>query len=446
MITHIEIDGFKSLQKVSLDLEPLTAVFGANGSGKSNLFDALQLLSALSHGDLTTAFKSTRGRTQDQFARIAPEASATRMTLAVEVLLPRRSPWADRAFQTVGQVDALRHTRLRYEVTIERRPEADGTETLDIPDEWARAISPTGDAWTARRTAFACFSSADEERAGDLLRMHRNDQTNGLEMDTEFETVGAYPLPIKTARTISPAPLRVSTFLSNVSLEVQPHLAALRAELASWRFLQLDTQGLRAPSDRAGSRSLLPDGSNLPTAIAALAPEVRGLVRADMAALLPGFRSFDVVPKDDGLVVEVEFNDGQRVPARVLSDGTLRLLATIVLLRSVSPGTFVAIEEPENGIHPGRLRALVDRLRALTTSDGDALPIQVLVNSHSPVLLAALHDHPESIVLADLVRHGTGGRVTRVRHVDPGGGGGQPQASLREVERILETAHVEAGE
>lgn len=443
MITRVEIDGFKSLRAVSLDLEPLTAVFGANGSGKSNLFDALQLLSALSHGDLTTAFKLTRGRTLDQFARLTRDSHETKMTLAVEVLIPREAPWAGRAFRTLGQVDSLRHTRLRYEVAIERRPEDDGTEVLHIPDEWAEAIPPSDDPWTARRTVFAEFSASDEARAEELLRMHRNELTNGLDMNVEFEMVGSYPLPIKTGRTISPAPLRFEAFLSVVSPEVQPHLAALRAELASWRFLQLDTLGLRSPSDRAGARALLPDGSNLPTVLAALPPEVRGLVRADMAALVPGFKSFEVVAKDEELVVEIEFSDGQRVPARVLSDGTLRLLATSVLLRSVAPGTFVAIEEPENGIHPGRLRTLLDRVHSITTPSRDALPVQVLVNSHSPVLLATLHDRPESIVLADLVRKGTGTRVTRLRHVAPGGGGDHDCASIREVERILETAHVE---
>ena len=44
MITRIELDGFKTFQDFSLDLAPLQVIVGANGAGKSNLFDALRLL------------------------------------------------------------------------------------------------------------------------------------------------------------------------------------------------------------------------------------------------------------------------------------------------------------------------------------------------------------------------------------------------------------------
>src|SRR5688572_20115900 len=88
MITRIEIDGFKSLRGFSLDLEPLTAVVGANGVGKSNLFDALLLLSRMGAGEkLTDAFKEGRGRILDQFSRGVEDAAA-RMSFSVEALLP----------------------------------------------------------------------------------------------------------------------------------------------------------------------------------------------------------------------------------------------------------------------------------------------------------------------------------------------------------------------
>ena len=41
MITRIEIDGFKSFSDFALDLGPFHVIIGANGCGKSNLFDAL---------------------------------------------------------------------------------------------------------------------------------------------------------------------------------------------------------------------------------------------------------------------------------------------------------------------------------------------------------------------------------------------------------------------
>ena len=47
MLTRIEIDGFKSFEDLDVSLEPFTAIVGTNAAGKSNLFDAIQLLSAL---------------------------------------------------------------------------------------------------------------------------------------------------------------------------------------------------------------------------------------------------------------------------------------------------------------------------------------------------------------------------------------------------------------
>jgi AAA15 family ATPase/GTPase len=47
MLTRVEIDGFKSLRGVALDCEPLLGIIGANGAGKSNLFEALSILKAV---------------------------------------------------------------------------------------------------------------------------------------------------------------------------------------------------------------------------------------------------------------------------------------------------------------------------------------------------------------------------------------------------------------
>ena len=62
MITRIKINGFKSFQNFEMTFTPLTIVAGVNASGKSNLFDALQLLSRLAEADLKTAFSEQRGK------------------------------------------------------------------------------------------------------------------------------------------------------------------------------------------------------------------------------------------------------------------------------------------------------------------------------------------------------------------------------------------------
>ena len=87
MLTRIEISGFKTFDDFSLDLDPFTVIAGANAAGKSNLFDAIRLLSRLAGGDLRSAFTGLRGEPQELFRRDHALAYANAWTW------PSRSCW-----------------------------------------------------------------------------------------------------------------------------------------------------------------------------------------------------------------------------------------------------------------------------------------------------------------------------------------------------------------
>src|SRR5487761_1930747 len=89
MLTRIEIDGFKTFERFSLDLAQLTAIVGPNASGKSNLFDALRFLSLLAQYDIRTAMQGLRGEPEELF-RQTPSGNSDCMSFAVEVLLSRK--------------------------------------------------------------------------------------------------------------------------------------------------------------------------------------------------------------------------------------------------------------------------------------------------------------------------------------------------------------------
>ena len=74
MITRIGIDGFKTFNNFKMEFTPFTVVAGTNASGKSNLFDALKLLSNLAETDLKSAFNNTnlRGKQLSNFRNIRP--------------------------------------------------------------------------------------------------------------------------------------------------------------------------------------------------------------------------------------------------------------------------------------------------------------------------------------------------------------------------------------
>ncbi len=193
--------------------------------------------------------------------------------------------------------------------------------------------------------------------------------------------------------------------------EYLPHLTVL----------QLEASHLREPSERIDTGVLAADASNLPSILASLPEATLGEIRAEFVGLIPGIADFTIVEVDESYQIEFKTRDRDVVPARLASDGTLRMLALLTsALGARNQYEVLCIEEPENGIYPGRLRRLIDLLREVTDSsawrsgaEGDPPP-QVIVTTHSPVFLTALKDHEHLLRYVDVVRKDRH-RVTRAR-------------------------------
>ncbi|HEY8379183.1 MAG TPA: AAA family ATPase [Nannocystis sp.] len=214
----------------------------------------------------------------------------------------------------------------------------------------------------------------------------------------------------------------------------------------SFDLVQLQDLNVGEASDRLDAGKLAADGSNLPTVLASLPDSVLADIRIEMAALVPGVSNFEVKEIDDSYRIDFFMRDGDVVPARLISNGTLRLLVLLTALYSQqSWPSIISIEEPENGIYPGRLRRFIELLREVTNphtlEDAVNPPPQVIVTSHSPVFLAALREHPRHIRYIDTVRRGPC-RTTRARPVGTLANAqeGRDKISLAEIAEILESA------
>jgi len=141
MITYIKIHGFKSFHNFEMVFTPLTVVAGVNASGKSNLFDALQLLARLAEVDLKTAFSEQRGHPSELFTQYDEDDYATEREFIVEMLVNRKvkDNWG-------GEVD-LKYTRLRYQLKIKRESNISGFENLYIVDERLENLKHNEDNW-----------------------------------------------------------------------------------------------------------------------------------------------------------------------------------------------------------------------------------------------------------------------------------------------------------
>ncbi len=256
-----------------------------------------------------------------------------------------------------------------------------------------------------------------------------------------------------------------ATVLSSITSAEFPHLYALREEMRSWRFLQLEPSAMRRPSPTTAPDLLEPSGVNLATVLARIQAESdtverpKGVVAdiaGDLAALIPGVVDLNVVEDvpNREYRVDVQLRDGPPFSSRVVSDGTLRVLALLTLLHDPRRRGLVCFEEPENGVHPFRLKLMIERLRELLSDpsgaevDQDEPLSQMLLNSHSPLVLSCLDAgemvFADIVTAIDPVTKGANPK-TRVRLVRPQDqgemftGNGREFVTTFEVNRYLST-------
>ena len=110
-----------------------------------------------------------------------------------------------------------------------------------------------------------------------------------------------------------------------------------------------------------------------------------------MMKFLPEYVSVDVVNDiaNKQFVIKLKHKDGKEFSSRVLSEGTLRLLALTIMQFDENHRGLLCFEEPENGIHPQRIKLMTELLYNLSADfDDEIIPLrQVIINTHSPILV-----------------------------------------------------------
>lgn len=109
--------------------------------------------------------------------------------------------------------------------------------------------------------------------------------------------------------------------------------------------------------------------------------------------------------KRELLTLYVQSQEGTPHAARSLSDGTLRFLALAVLERDPQAQGLLCLEEPENGVHPERIQAMLRLLQDIATATDEPIgpdnPLrQVIINTHSSAVVSQVPD--ESVLVAEL--------------------------------------------
>ena len=419
MLTRLRVSGFRNLVDADVRFGPFTCVAGPNGAGKSNLFDAICFLSALADGTLAEAAAAVcRGQggaaeVRGLFHR-SGDRVADRMTFVADMVVP----W--RAVDDFGQETRASSTLLRYSLELGCRelPEAlthgplavvreelihlrqrDAPRHLRFPhsaSDWRRAVVG------GRRSALS-FISTEGDGEQRVVVLHADGGSG----------VG----PVRRAAVRLPR-----TVLSTVSGAHIPTALAVRREMQSWRLLQPEPAALRRPDGLGSPARMAPDGSHLAAALYHLSTSRTGAaqhrhpapleaISERLGDLIGGAHALqvDVDPERDRLALALRDPDGTLRPAATLADGVLRLLALLVLAHDPRTNGLLCMEDPELGVHPARVAAVLNLLIGIGVDPhqpvGEDNPLrQVIVSTHAPAVVQQAPD--DSVVFVRSRRGG----------------------------------------
>jgi predicted ATPase len=164
-------------------------------------------------------------------------------------------------------------------------------------------------------------------------------------------------------------------------------VAELRSLIENWHISDVHISDARSSAEAGYAEHLSTRGDNVARVARYLYERHRDRfdrVLEVMTQRVPGVSSVEAKPTEDGRLV-LRFQDGSfKDPfiARYVSDGTIKMFAYLVLLYDPRPHPLLAIAEPENHLYPELLHELVEELRDYARRGG-----KVFVSTHSPELL-----------------------------------------------------------
>jgi predicted ATPase len=354
IVTRLCISGYRSLRDVRLELQALTVVTGANGSGKSSLYRALRLLADIAQGRIIQSLAVEGGLPSALWA--GPEAFSRRMKSGNQPVQGTRRTGPVSLKLGFSSEDYGYAIDLGIPLPVppsrfSRDPE------IKVESLWTGPVLQRANAFAERRGP--SVSLRDKEGARRPV----------------FDDLKPYDSML--------------THYSNPRDGAE--LLLLREHMRAWRFYDHFRTDSEAPARRRqiGTRTpvLNSDGSDLAAAIAT----IQEIGRDDHldAAIADAFPGGSIDVQDANGYFELEMRQHgllRSLKTSELSDGTLRYLLLVAALLSPRPPPLMILNEPETSLHPDLLPPLA-RLIARASEES-----QIIVVSHAAGLVSALHD------------------------------------------------------
>jgi hypothetical protein len=380
VLTEIRFPAFKSVRDAVLPLRDLTLLVGRNGSGKSNVLDGLWVLSQLaSGGDIRALLDGGRdgpsvrggaegcapiGETSFSLGcSVASGATTVHLDLTVCV-----DPVVQVAHERLALTTTSASGRTQTRVLLETEPSS--IDSADVVARWDNRKRGPNPAVTFRASHLVTSQVATRVPSTSQAGRDVHDAASVV-LRTLGDVFVLDPVPQAMRRYVPARDVRLRRQADNLSAVLA---RLLHDDWTRGRLLEI----------------------------------VQSLSESQVVAM-------DTIKStlDDVMISQTEMMGDRRVevPARLMSDGTLRVLAVLAALLE-EPGergvtvaddpdraqTTLVIEEIENGLHPSQAAAMVARVREESVGRN----VRTLATTHSPAMLDALHgdDHDGVVVCA----------------------------------------------
>ena len=344
-IEYLKVQNFRALREVEFkDLTPLTVLLGPNGSGKSTVFDVFAFLAECFELGLRRAWDK-RGRAKELKTRGGDGP--------VFIEIKYREPG---------------YPLITYHLAVDER----GNAPI-VVEEWLQ--------WR-RGERGKPFRFLD----------YREGHGRAVSGELPDEQDKRIEIPLKSADLLAVNALG--------QFAEHPRVAALRDFITGWYVSYLSADSVRGQPEAGPQDRLTKTGDNLANVIQYLAEQHGDRLEQIFEVLrrrVPRIERVlaETMPNGRLLLQIKDAPFSHPMLARFASDGTLKMLAYLVLLYDPVPPPFIGIEEPENFLHPRLLPELAEECRAASDRT------QLLVTTHSPFFLNALRAEEVRVLWRD---------------------------------------------
>lgn len=327
-----------------IPLNALNILIGPNGSGKSNLLETIAALRSTAT-DLRSVI-SRGGGVSEWVWKGNPHEVASIEAVVTNPLVPQQPLRHVLRFRAENQVLSFEDERIENEKPYPGKPEPyfyyryqNGQPILNVAGDVRRQLKRENHEWDSS-----------------ILAQLRDPE--------------AYP---------------EISYLENVYKRIRIY--------REWSFGRSSVFRVPQMADSRSDR-LEEDFSNLAMFLVKLRrqPQTKNKIATALRDLYGGLTDFEI--NVEGGTVQVFFSEGDfSIPASRLSDGSLRYLCLLAILCDPEPPPLICIEEPELGLHPDLIHKVADLLIEASRRT------QLIVTTHSDILVDAMTDRPESVLV-----------------------------------------------